>query len=60
MRIAIFSHIEWHMTAYKVILDDFFDTEDYIWSDLINLNKKYAIPSAFSTYLEIIKKELES
>lgn len=56
----IFSHIEWHMTAYKVILDDFFDTEDYIWSDLINLNKKYAIPSAFSTYLEIIKKELES
>lgn len=55
----IFSHVEWHMQGYKIILDDFFETEEYIWSDLKDLNEKYAIPSAFITYLELVKKEIE-
>lgn len=55
----IFSHIEWRMLGYQIILDDFVDNSKYIWADLQDLNEKYAIPSAFSTYLELIKEKLQ-
>ena len=51
----IFSHIEWHMTGYQIFLDDC-ESQKYIWVDLKDF-KEYAIPSAFSTYLELIKED---
>ena len=54
----IFSHIEWHMIGYYIFLEEMPKNKNYIWSNLEDLNEKYAIPSAFSTYLELIKKEL--
>ncbi len=55
----IFSHIEWHMKAYQIVLDDLFSTEEFLWADLKDLNEVYAIPSAFSTYLELVKEKIE-
>lgn len=55
----IFSHVEWHMIGYRILLDDFTLLDQYIWSDLQDLNEKYAIPSAFITYLELVKEKLK-
>ena len=33
------------------------ETPNYLWSTLEEINTKYAIPSAFSTYLELLKEE---
>lgn len=55
----IFSHIEWHMKAYQIQLDDFSVLGEYLWADLKDLNNEYAIPSAFSTYLELVKEKIE-
>lgn len=55
----IFSHVEWHMVGYKIVLDDIFESSDYIWSTLEELQDKYAIPTAFITYVELVKEELK-
>ncbi len=55
----IFSHIEWHMISYQITLDDFFDTEEYLWADLKDLNEKYAIPSAFQVYIDLVKQKID-
>ncbi len=50
----IFSHVEWRMTAYSIVLRkkkgnrfQFYDREEIL--------EQYAIPSAFSAYLEMLK-----
>lgn len=54
----IFSHVEWNMIGYKIVLDDFVKERPYIWSSLEELHQKYAIPTAFGTYLELVIEEL--
>lgn len=51
----IFSHIEWHMIGYLIHLDKKPD-KDYIWITREQLVKQYAIPSAFSAYVQEIMK----
>lgn len=51
----IFSHIEWHMVGYLIHLDKKTD-KDYIWVTREELVKQYAIPSAFSAYVQEIMK----
>lgn len=51
--VHIFSHIEWHMTGYGIVLQKIPDTEeDYVWVTIDELRKQYAVPTAFSAYLE--------
>lgn len=51
----IFSHVEWRMTAYYVVLrKKKSDTFRFLDKDDILAN--YAIPSAFSAYLELLRE----
>ena len=52
----IFSHVEWHMTGYRIRVDELEKncTEPLIFAGLDELEKVYPIPSAFEAY----KKEV--
>lgn len=53
----IFSHVEWHMIGYLIEVDT---KDDAIWATAQEVEKVYAIPTAFKAYKEalltIIKK----
>lgn len=48
----VFSHVEWHMIGYRVILEDFNPDifEDFIWKTSKEILEEYAIPTAFQAY----------
>lgn len=63
----IFSHIEWHMIGYYIKINKL-DTvaekrntcnnscvSDYTWADKEEIENKYTLPTAFTTYRECIK-----
>lgn len=51
----IFTHVEWHMTAY--LMNGYFETakDDAIMANAQELSDVYAIPSAFSAYLKELR-----
>ncbi|MEE1086296.1 MAG: A/G-specific adenine glycosylase [Schaedlerella sp.] len=55
----IFSHVEWHMTAYEILVDELEKncTENFIFANKDEIEKKYSIPSAFVVYLRGVKGE---
>lgn len=47
----IFSHVEWHMTGYKVWVDELEeDKSDMLYVSVEEVIEKYPIPSAFAAY----------
>lgn len=54
----IFTHIEWHMTGYRVRLSDSVPIhageEPYLWADREALLENYCIPNAFAAYLKYV------
>ena len=46
----IFSHIEWHMTAYSGELDSPDLPEGWVWADRAALRDTYAVPNAFQSF----------
>ncbi|OUP82542.1 sugar fermentation stimulation protein SfsA [Lachnoclostridium sp. An169] len=50
----IFSHIEWHMTGYQILVDELekIDTGDVIFAGRDELKEKYPMPSAFEHFKE--------
>lgn len=48
----IFSHIEWHMIGYRVLVDQV--PEDKIQAKLQDLSEKYPLPNAFQKYMNRI------
>ena len=50
----IFSHIEWHMTGYEVIVDELEKTngKGFLFIHPEQIKKEYSIPSAFEKYAE--------
>jgi A/G-specific adenine glycosylase len=59
----IFSHIEWHMTGYRMELSKDMPPgllPDAVWCSRSSLSDTYAIPTAFRFFLEqIIGKKVE-
>ena len=57
----IFSHVEWHMTGYEVVVDELEKncSEEMIFAAKDEIQKKYSIPSAFEAYLPREKEEKE-
>lgn len=55
----IFSHIEWHMIGYEILVDELEKNcnENMIFANKDEIEKKYSIPSAFVVYLKRIKGE---
>ena len=47
----IFTHIEWHMTGYRVTVEEAQAGEGLEWIDPRGLREDYPLPSAFSAYL---------
>ena len=48
--VHIFTHIEWHMTAERVILRDALPGEGLVWVTREELEREYALPSAFAGF----------
>lgn len=48
----IFSHIEWHMTGYEIIVDELEKTnkKDFLFIYPEEIEKEYPLPSAFEKY----------
>ncbi len=48
----IFSHIEWHMIGYEIIVDELEKTnkEDFLFVSPKDIKEQYSIPSAFAAY----------
>lgn len=53
----VFSHIEWHMTGYVVLVDELEKTnkKDYLFVRLEEIKETYPIPSAFERYMQQIR-----
>lgn len=47
----IFTHIEWHMYGYYIVLTEKLQTEEICWVTKKALQEQYALPTAFSTFL---------
>ncbi len=53
----IFTHIEWHMTAVHIILDEKPDWTDGVWAECEQLETVYALPSALRWILAYVNKK---
>ena len=53
----IFTHIEWHMTARVVKLENSTLPDGWVWADRYDLKHRYAIPNAFDGVAHLIEKE---
>lgn len=53
----IFSHVEWHMTGYEVLVDELEKTnkKEYLFVRPEEIKETYPIPSAFESYMRGIK-----
>jgi A/G-specific adenine glycosylase len=49
----IFTHLEWHMTGYLVHTEN--EAVGFTWADSCGLFRDYAVPSAFSAYLRLLR-----
>ena len=54
----IFTHIEWHMTAYRVELPDDVLPEGWVWADRAALRDVYAVPNAFQSFSQQVADRL--
>ena len=54
----IFTHIEWHMTAYTVAPAGETLPPGWVWADRAALAEKYALPSAFRCFAHIVSENI--
>lgn len=54
----IFTHIEWHMTAFVGELDSPELPEGWVWADRAQLRDVYAIPNAFQSFSQLVGDRL--
>jgi len=54
----IFSHIEWHMAAQVVLVEDDRLPFGWVWADRGELERQYAVPNAFHAFEQTVKEQL--
>ena len=54
----IFSHVEWHMTAYLILIEDPQETGDFLFVEPEKTEEKYPIPAAFAAYARYMEIKL--
>lgn len=54
----IFTHKEWHMTAYTVAAEGEELPPGWVWADRGELEEKYSLPSAFAPFAHMVKERL--
>lgn len=54
----IFSHIEWHMTGYEILVDELEKTnrKGFLFIRPEEIEEAYPIPSAFGHYAEVLRR----
>ena len=52
----IFSHIEWHMTGYHILLQKKIENDSFVWVTKEEMAEEYAVPSAFEFMKEYLLK----
>ncbi|WP_338084221.1 A/G-specific adenine glycosylase [Caproicibacterium lactatifermentans] len=55
----IFTHIEWHMTGWRVLLAPPVSAPDLVWASIEELRERYPLPSAFRPYLNAFLEKTE-
>ncbi len=50
----IFTHIEWHMNGYTALVQETPLPDEYVWATATEIKEQYAVPTAFSTFLQFI------
>lgn len=55
----IFTHIEWHMTSKLWTVDSDALPEGWVWADLEELRRVYAVPGAFDAFKSTVEDRLE-
>lgn len=56
----IFTHIEWHMTAYAAVLPHPGLPPGWVWADREELAERYPIPNAFRAFQETVWKGFDT
>ncbi|MFO7637031.1 MAG: A/G-specific adenine glycosylase [Clostridia bacterium] len=46
----VFTHLEWHMTAYHILVKEQYGPRDWIWASREQIRDDHAIASALKTY----------
>lgn len=54
----IFSHVEWHLTAQVVRLEEDKLPQGWVWCTWQELRDIYAVPNAFSGVMDVVKEEI--
>ena len=54
----IFSHVEWHLTAQVVRLEEDQLPKGWVWCTWQELADIYAVPNAFSGVMDVVKEEI--
>ena len=54
----IFSHVEWHMTAYLILIEEPVLQNEYLFVEPDKTEEKYPIPSAFAAYAKYMEIRL--
>ncbi len=56
----IFTHVEWHMIGYEVLVDELEKTNDeqFLFVRPEEIRKTYPIPSAFDAYLPRVRRDV--
>ncbi len=52
--VHVFTHKKWNMKSYLIEVNK--ELSDYIWLTLEEIEKDYAIPTAFMPFLEYLKE----
>lgn len=55
----IFSHVEWHLTAQVVHLEEDQLPPGWVWCTWQELADIYAVPNAFSGVMDVVKEEIQ-
>lgn len=50
----IFTHLEWHMVGYYVLLKSLPQNTEFTWATKKEIKKQYSIPSAFKVYVKYL------
>ena len=55
----IFSHVEWHLTAQVVRLEEDQLPKGWVWCTWQELADIYAVPNAFAGVMDVVKEEIQ-
>lgn len=54
----IFTHVEWHMRAYLLQVDEPELPEGWVWADKVALQQTYPLPNAYARFAELLEAYL--